>query len=279
MSVPKMHSGGLGQYNRTLQAPLYEKISDILGSTGTIIPIFDQIDSSPFQPSSTVPDLAPTFSEAVSAWDTPFNFNDPDSYQGIIPVFDFNGTDEFLAFADNSFWTRDDSGSAPFSIGMWLQFDSNPPAAETLLAKYDTGEAIQEWRTNIGTSGEPYLTLRDDSAGVEVTYAADAGLSTGNWHFVVFVYDGTGGASALSDSNSPIYVDGAVVAGTESNNGSYVAMENGTSGVSLGARGQGANYFDGKIVGGALGPFFTQIELSAAQVAQLYRLGRQALEL
>lgn len=275
-----MHSGGLGQWNRMLQAPLYEKISDILGSTGTIIPLADQIDESPFQPSSTVPDLAPTFSEAVSAWDTPFNFNDPDSYQGYIPFLTFNGSDEYVTYPDDAYLSRVETGN-PFSVGAWVWFD-DLAANSYIMAKYDSNEAIQEWFWMIRSDEKPLIQLRDDSAAVNIDYKADSGIATGQWHFVVITYDSTGGSSALSDNNSPIYVDGAVVAGTASNNGSYVAMEAGTSKLSIGGGLNGAslaNPFTGKVAGGALGPFFTQSELSAAQIAHLYRLGRQALEL
>ena len=76
-----------------------------------------------------------------------------------------------------------------------------------------------------------------------------------------------------------LYVDGVAVASTATNNVSYVAMENLTSVVGLGKRGEAANFWDGKMAGGPLGPFFTQSALSATDVADLYDLGKAALGL
>ncbi|KKL95946.1 hypothetical protein LCGC14_1849440, partial [marine sediment metagenome] len=39
------------------------------------------------------------------------------------------------------------------------------------------------------------------------------------------------------------------------------------------------DFFNGTMVGGPLGPFFTQTELSAADVTRLYNIGKSALGL
>ena len=47
----------------------------------------------------------------------------------------------------------------------------------------------------------------------------------------------------------------------------------------LGARQLGSYFYDGKMAGGPLGPFFTHKELSSDEVLRLYELGRRALDL
>ena len=266
-----MHSGGIGQYNRMLQAPLYEKISDILGSTGTIIPLADQIDESPFQPSSTVPDLAPTFSEAVSAWDTPFTFNNPDCYQGIIPFLTFNGSDEGISYPDNAYWTHGDGSSADtaFSIGGWVNASA---VGDSFMAKYNSNPNL-EYELRLHTGNNLFFRMFDNSSGIYIGRTSSGGeLTLNQWHFVTMTYSGNEANSGIN-----LYIDASVVDDADSANGSYAAMHDTTATFTIG----GADYgyqTTGKVAGGALGPIHTNIELSAAQVAHLYRLGRQALE-
>ena len=79
------------------------------------------------------------------------------------------------------------------------------------------------------------------------------------------------------------YIDGVSTASTAFNKARYVAMQdlatNVLLGSNFGAGGGVDNPLDGKMAGGPLGPFFTQIELDAAQVEQLYDLGRAAMDL
>ena len=274
MSVPKMHSGGIGQYNRMLQAPLYEKISDILGSTGTIIPIKDQIESGLFRPSSTVPALDPTYVGGdPTTWATPFSFNDPDSYKGYIPKFTFDGSSESFSFPDNGYWTRAE-GSKPFSIGVWVNVPSG--FSGLIISKRNSG--ANEWHFSINANDTLQVWLYDESTNVAASYTSDAAIPTDQWVFLVVTYDSTGGASAMSDANSPLYVNGSVVAGTPANDGSYVGMEDKSGAVKVGGEATNST-FQGDMAGGALGLFFVHTELSAAQITHLYRLGRQALEL
>src|SRR3990167_7616649 len=51
-------------------------------------------------------DLTWTPSEALSAFDTAFDLSDPANWKGIIPMLTFNGTDEELDTADDTFYTR-----------------------------------------------------------------------------------------------------------------------------------------------------------------------------
>ena len=269
--------------------PMYESVLAILGATGTILPIGDphhgQPDATTF---TTVGGEQVTFTwlEAPSAFDTALDLTSPDSFQGIIPFVSFNGTDEEADTPDAAYWTRAEPGN-PFSAGFWLNV-TDTASTRTLLAKYDGDIAIQEWIIDIQSSDKFRLLLNDDSAGVNATRTADNAINMAEWAFFVVTYDSTGGSDAMGTSgsvvdNATLYQNGSILASTAADNGSYVAMEDGTSTVGLAARKDGAGAvqlpYNGKMAGGPLGPFFTQKELTADEVLRLYELGRRALAL
>ena len=263
---------GTKALEEAVRASLYESVLDVLGGTGTIFPIGDPkhglMSATTFK---TVGEeqVTVTPSEPFADFDTKPGKN------GVVPVIDFNGTDEEADTPDITYFSRGDgSDDFPVSIGAWYNATALTGTQE-LMAKWDTGQT--EWLARIGASGVPEFHVRDASAAVAPKRAADSALAaTGTWYFVVFTYDGAGGASAMDTVT--IYVDGAAVASTATNNGAYVAMENGTSLVDLGSR-EGTNLLNGKLAGGPLGPFFTQKELSADEILRLYEVGRRALDL
>ena len=64
---------------------------------------------------------------------------------------------------------------------------------------------------------------------------------------------------------------------TDTDDANYVSMENKAAALALARVPNQTTYFDGKMAGGPLGPFFTQKELTADEVKALYDLGRAAL--
>ena len=52
-----------------------------------------------------------------------------------------------------------------------------------------------------------------------------------------------------------------------------------TLGMNINSSGVQANFLDGSLAGGPLGPFFCQKELSATEVLDLYHIGAHALGL
>ena len=277
--APVIQSGSLLKYYQALWAPLYEGVLELIGSTGTILPIGDPSSGQPNATTFTTrgeEQVTFTWSEAPSAFDTPLDLTSPDSFQGIIPIIFFNASDEEADSPDVAYWTRgDDNNDFAFSLGMWTHI-TNTASVRSLMTKWDGAQAIQEWQWTIRNDDVIRLTLRDDSAPQEVFRSSDSAITQGAWAFQVVTYDGAGGSAAMDGVT--IYQDGSSIASTVSNNASYVAMEDGTSTLNLGAvNNAGANFFNGRIAGGPLGPFFTQTELSADAVAQLYILGRGAL--
>ena len=270
-------------YNRNAAqwGPIYEAVKDILGDTGTILPIGDIRRGG--QPNATTftttrrhasgVEAVFTWSEAPSAFDTAFLPADPANWQGIIPFVTFNGTDEEADTPDATYWSRNDAAAEGFSVGAWVNIAAT---AGAILARFDTSEL--EWETLI-TSSKWYIDINDNSVPTTCSRITDATVAFNTWLFLVATYSGVGGASA--GDGITLYENGAVRASTATNSGTYVAMENKAGRTTLGYRNSvtPAQLFNGKMAGGPSGPFFVQVELTAAQVKRLWELGRDALAL
>lgn len=252
----------------------YPAVLNILGPSGVILPIGDYREGQPNATTfTTVGDEQVTFtwSKAPNTFDDPLDLNLEASWQGIIPIVHFDGTDEQADTPDAAAWSRGDgTNDFPFSVGMWVKFDT-VAGNQWLLTKDNTTD--REWAF-ASISSKLRLELFDDSAGVQHTREIDVALTTGFWQYFLATYDGVGGATAAN--NIIIYIDGAVRASTASNDSSYVAMENLTAKVELLGRNE-ASFLNGFVAGGPLGPFFVQKVLTADESKQLYNLGRRAL--
>ena len=196
--------------------------------------------------------------------------------QGSVPVMTFNGADEAAETPDATYWSRDDSGNNPMSIGAWV-YPAGGSAERFIMAKWSSGN--REWSLGIDGSAILTLVLFDDAANALIKRAADSALSLGVWNHVVAVYDSTGGATAANGIT--LHINGAAVASTATNNGSYASMVNGAGLVTLAFRNSAAPelFWDSEIAGGPCGPFFTHKELSASEVEQLHRYCRMLLDL
>jgi hypothetical protein len=116
----------------------------------------------------------------------------------------------------------------------------------------------------------------DENQTAEEGVQTDVALSTRQWYFGVGTYSGVGGNGGAVADGMILYVDGAAVADVDTNDATYVDMEDLGGNLIIGATGDlaaPADEFTGRI---AL-PFVTGQALSAANVAALYGLGRQLL--
>ena len=271
--------GALLQFYEAMWGPIYEAVLNILGSTGTIMPVGDPKHGQPNATTFTTvgeEQVTFTWSEAPSSFDTALDLADPDSFQGVIPVVSFNGTDEEADTPDASYWSSGDgTNDSPFSVGMWASV-VDTAVERSILAKYDSSGSAREWGISILTNDRLRLLCQDESAGVNMYRISDAAVTQGSYALLVITYDGAGGASAAD--GIAFYQNGVSMASTATNNASYVAMENTASTVDLCVR-KAATFFNGKVAGGPLGPFFAQKELTADEVRRLYEIGRRALAL
>ena len=257
---------------RLTTAPDYQIILDILGPTGVILPLVADTGTNSFGSSFTTvgaQSIDFTWSEPASAFDT------PPSLVGNAPVVTFNGVDEEADTPDADYWSVDDSGDAGFSVGAWVYFKS---ATHFWILTKRLGSNDGEWEFAVISTGLVRLRLLDQSFPVSVQRISDAAVSENVWIHVVATYDGTGGGAAMN--GAVLYVDGVAVASTASNNGNYAAMDNQDDPVTLGFRADASpSYANGKMAGGPIGPFFTHKELSAVDIAGLYKLGKAAFDL
>jgi hypothetical protein len=256
----------------------YGAILNILGSPSAIIPMGENESGD----TTTVntkglgagSGLVFTYSEARRAFDRHYGRV---RGQGRVPVIPFNGVDEILTSPDAAFWTPVSGGvDIPFSVGYWLRTGDYSGSRFILYkaAAVNTDEEFRLYISGNGVKEDVVIELRDASAAVTVSCQSDAELSLNSLHFVVVTYDGSGGATAAN--GIAIYLNGKVWASTATNNASYVAMKDGAGLMRIGDR-LGSRYFKDILLGGPLGPFYCQKQLSAAEVYQLHSIGRDAL--
>ncbi|MDP6583573.1 MAG: hypothetical protein QF535_02875, partial [Anaerolineales bacterium] len=249
---------------------LYVDVLNILGSTGTIIPMGDERHGALSAGTFTT-----TGSQQVTfTWSkAPDGFDTAPGFQGIAPVITFDGNDEQADTPDAAYWRRGDAiNDFPFSIGVWVNLVDGA-SSQTLLAK--NGNTKEQWWFHINDDETLELHVVDAGAGAKPHRDSDAAIGTGSWRFLVVTYGGDGGDTAMDGVT--LYNNGEVEASTATNVGAYTAMETGAQTVDVGSRGETDSFFESEMAGGPLGPFFVQKNLTAAEVKQLYELGRNAL--
>lgn len=142
-----------------------------------------------------------------------------------------SGSTQYIAFpdtADLSFGT----GAADQAVSIVALVNVTDTAvARSIVTKWNTSN--QEWLLRILASDKLAFITFDQSAAVQASRISDAVITQGSWRVFGSSYDGTGGATAMN--GAVLYQDGAVIASTATNNASYVAMENLTSTVEIGA--------------------------------------------
>ncbi len=148
-------------------------------------------------------------------------------------ALDPNGTDAYIDLGDsNDFSFGDGSNDSPFTVFGLIEIVDI--GAYQLMSKTvnTTGSEQREYDIYIFNK-IIYLRLHDNSVVVTSAVNITNALSNG-WHTFVATYSGVGGATA--GNGVSFYIDGVEVAVTVINSGSYVAMENLTASVFIGAR-------------------------------------------
>lgn len=162
----------------------------------------------------------------------------------------FNGTSQFgttpdavgLSFGDGSV-------DVPFTVVVVANV-TDTAATRALISKWGAGTTNGEWDLSISSSDTLQLRTRDASATVNTRRESNAAITQGSWVVLGATYNSTGGAS--NHDNTVLYVNGAAVASTATNNASYVATENLANACEIGAHAS-ADYFSGSLAMAALG--------------------------
>lgn len=266
---------------RVLWAPLYESVLQILGTSNSVL--FAMGDTNHEAANRTTlttvgaEQVTVTYNEALTSFDRPPITIGP----AHLPLITFNATDEEADTPDAPFWTVDDNaGANGFTIGFWGSI-TNTGAIRTILGRWNlkTGDERREFNFYVDASDILTLELYDDNANQACDRASDSAISMGSIKFFTCVYNGAGGASACNGVT--LYEDGATIASTATNNGSYVGIQGTASNTYVGhslTTGEAATlFYNGTMVGGPMGLFFTTAQLTADEILRLYQLGRAAI--
>jgi hypothetical protein len=178
---------------------------------------------------------------------------------------DFAGANSIIVSDHNELSYGNGTVDSPFSVAAWVNITSFAGDG-VILAKYDTNSK-REWQLRLN-SNKIRFYLADQSVSKYPYKESDAALENG-WRFIVATYTGQSTAGATAANLITLYVDGAAVAGTSTNEATYDAMENLTGDLSIGCRlatGAAAGIYGDKIDNVAL---FDK-ELSAAEISALY---------
>jgi len=256
---------------KVLWAPLYQATLEILGATGTILPMGDSDHEPSNQTTVTTigaEQVVFTYQgSGVDAFDTPPWFLGPSG----IPIIGFNGTDEEADSPDIAYFTRAD---APFSMAAWVNLTD--ATSSVMLSKYDAAGNTREWV--YWFNGDDKLEFdvydEDDAENDHISVIAASAQAESTWVHVVGTCDGSTDEAGLN-----LYINGAV-------DGSQVQADSGNFGQSRDTASTvklahldatPGSLFDGLMAGGPLGISFTQAELTADQALRLYQLGRSPL--
>jgi len=219
-----------------------------------------------------------TYTEAPYGFDSPLDLTDPASWVGILPFVKLNGTDEYISSPDAAWWTL----AGGLSIEAWVWMPTGAANYPCLIGKWDDAAAAREWMLFYDCSTAPpaqrlSFLIYDDVANADIGRRVTPGLPPDTWHHIIATWDGVGAAANLRIYSDGIRVDDANTGG----GGAFVAMQDTASAVTIGRRADLTNpsYYPGRVAGGGLCPIVTDTVIPPAEVARLYRLGRQPLGL
>jgi len=143
-----------------------------------------------------------------------------------------DGSDNYITMGDHDDFSFGDGSNDSAVTFFGIIEITDTGSDRTIFAKYNSNGNQREYIIHKDGAEKLQLKIFDESAGVDCSRLTDAALSVG-LHSVIIAYDGTGGATA--GNTITIYIDGVLVASTAINDGSYVAMENLTAVLSIGA--------------------------------------------
>jgi hypothetical protein len=154
-------------------------------------------------------------------------------------AYSFDGTDDYVDIGDT---VHADN----ISLGLWYSVDSVPSSGTIRpLNKND------EWGVRLQSDGWDAFTYHGGSADI-----LDSGVTptTGDWHLLVFTYDG---------ADQRLYHDASQIASATTNSG---AIDDSTASIRIGSTSGGGDYWNGDI-----GPVYLWTSaLTQAQIQTLY---------
>ena len=158
----------------------------------------------------------------------------------------FDGTGDYVTITDHADFSALNSG---FSLACWVKVPDSSGTDMMFLKANDAntaGDGDNEWFFYL-SSGKPLFQVMDDSASSEVGRYYNTALTVEKWYHLVAVYDGT--AADNEESSCKIYVNGVQAddTNTETNGSDFVAIEDTSTAVTIGAHPAGGSAFKGSM--------------------------------
>ena len=173
----------------------------------------------------------------------------------------FDGVDAYVDCGDSSVFTfGDGTTDSPFSISSWIRFNSVGSGNTGIIGK-DSNSSDREYQIYM-TANNLRFRLYDESTGGSITKQLSDLPNASEWYHLCCTYDGSG-----SNTGMKIYLNSAVPASSSSANGSYTAMENTASPLTIG------RVANADVNGNMDEVALFDIELSAAQIVAIYNGG------
>ena len=279
--VPSLAQGSRLEFAQTLWGPLYEARLNLAGTTATIAPFGDplhgQPDASTFTSVGDEQVVWTWQAGSPDGWDTPLDLRQDSSWQGIIPILKFNGTDEYITTPDAVFWNDTAASSEPsYTWIVWAKLIAGSGIQVLFTKSSVIGNSGQDWMIHIDGSEQFTCFIIDDSVGARIGRRNNSSIA-GVWH--QFAGTKSTGTTAAAIN---LYLDGADIDTNNSNAGSYVNQEDGTGIIAIGSENDGGSMWTGSMAGGPLGPLFVPAAgtvLTPDVIRRDYELGRKALGL
>jgi len=127
----------------------------------------------------------------------------------------YDGVDDYLSLPeDNPALTPFAlEGSSGWSFSIWIKTGTS----KKIFSKNISGNA--EYDFFVRYNGHPKLVLYDNTNGGNIGYNMDYNIADGNWHHIVFSWNGE------IESGFQSYFDGSVKSGTETASGAFEIIE------------------------------------------------------
>lgn len=265
----------------------YKEIGDILGSGSTdyaIIPIGD-----PEKENAARTTVTTVGSGAGDGLVFTYRDNGVESWAAALsyllnrqrtPVLESDGSADRLTSPTASFWSPGDgTDDTPYSKVVVIT-----PLSSTgrhIFAKNGNTSNTEHRLISLSSPLAFRELIADDSEGVSANIRAGVDYVVGVRNHLILTYDGRGGADAADGLK--LYIDKVDRSGSRVNNGSYTAMEPLSAVVALFSRTNTTGTavqspITARMDGGAFGPAYTQQELSAVQVQDLFQIWREGRE-
>lgn len=277
--IPQLEAGSLKQYRMLKNAQLVAAIQAELGSTATLIPLFDTqwdfgaTSFTSIQSHSDGIEDTFTYSAAPNTWAT------VPSYEGIVPILTFDGASNEADGSADTYWSRVGGDMTIIAC-----VNMATAASSSIFSKWDatTATPLREYDFNINSDSELSFIAHDESVDdSDFGMKDDTAIVAAQWHQVAVTYDfsAVGGGE---DGTIDLYIDTVESSvDTSSGAGAFVAMEDTATVVAVGyrviANGSKTNFFNGSMAGGGCGIWVVQAKVTPEQLINVNRLQKAAL--